>query len=58
MIVQDLVDLHYSMPFVIGGTEYKDYDDIPRYILLSPVDRLDVREDKEDHTYKAYIELF
>lgn len=59
VIVQDLVDLHYhNIPFIIGGTEYKDHKEIPIDILKAPVDRLDVRQDPEDHLYKVYIELF
>jgi len=58
VIVRDLVDLRYSIPFVIGGTEYKDHKEIPRDILMKPIDRLDVRQDPDDRLYKAYIELF
>lgn len=63
MIVRDLIDLKYKsssyiMPYVIDGVEYKDPEnDIPRPILLSPIDTFDVKEDKNDKTFKIYLKL-
>lgn len=56
MIVKDLVDLNYDIPFVINGVEYKDLkNDIPWTMLLCPVENFDARED--DGVYKAFISL-
>lgn len=55
MIVKDLVDLHYDMPFVIDGQEYNQHD-ISREVQLLVVDKIDVRMDK-DLVYKAFIDI-
>ena len=56
MIVKDLVDLNYDIPFVINGVEYKDpKNDIPWTMLLCLVNNFDARED--DGVYKVFISL-
>ena len=57
MVVKDLIDLQYDIPFIIDGVEYKDpKNDIPWTMLLCPVNNFDAREDT-DGIYKAYIEI-
>lgn len=56
MIVKDLVDLNYNIPFVINDVEYKDpKNDIPWSTLISPVINFDARED--DGIYKVFISI-
>lgn len=56
MIVKDLVDLNYDIPFVINGIEYKDpKNDIPWTTLLRLVNNFDARED--DGVYKVFIDI-
>lgn len=56
MIVKDLIELRYDMPFVIDGVEYEEVFGIPKDIQLSLVDKIDVRQD-EDGVYKAFIDI-
>ena len=58
MIVRDLVDLDYNLPFVIDGVEYQDNKSIPRDILLTPIDRFDLKDSTENRgSYKVYLSL-
>lgn len=56
MIVKDLIELRYDMPFVIEGVEYDEVFGIPKHILLSLVEKIDVRQDT-DGIYKAFIDI-
>lgn len=58
MIVKDLVDLDYNLPFVIDGVEYADNKLIEPDILLTPIDRFDLLEDPNDKgNYKVHLTL-
>lgn len=56
MIVKDLIELRYDMPFVIKGVEYTEVFGIPKDIQLSLVAKIDVRQDT-DGVYKAFIDI-
>jgi len=56
MIVKDLIDLRYDIPFVVDGVEYKEPLDIPKDIQLSLINKIDVRMD-DDGVYKAFIDI-
>ena len=58
MIVKDLIELRYDMPFVIDGVEYDELFGIPKDIQLSLVEKIDVRQDPNDGFYKAYIDIY
>ena len=58
MIVKDLIELRYDMPFVIDGVEYDEPFGIPKDIQLSLVEKIDVRQDSKDGFYKAYIDIY
>lgn len=58
MIVKDLIDLRYNMPFIIDGVEYDDILGMPRDIQLSLIDKIDVRQDPKDGIYKAFIDIY
>ena len=56
MIVKDLIELRYDMPFVVDGVEYEEPIVIPKDIQLSLVSKIDVRMD-DDGIYKAFIDI-
>ena len=56
MIVKDLIELRYDMPFVVDGVEYEEPIAIPKYIQLSLVSKIDVRLD-DYGVYKAFIDI-
>lgn len=56
MIVKDLIELRYDMPFVIDGVEYEEPLGMPKDIQLSLVSKIDVRMD-DDGVYKAFIDI-
>ena len=57
MIVKDLIELRYDMPFVIEGVEYDEVFGIPKHIQLSLVEKIDVHQDT-DGIYKAFIDIY
>lgn len=57
MIVKDLIELRYDMPFVIEGVEYTELFGMPKNIQLSLVSKIDVHQDK-DGIYKAFIDIY
>lgn len=56
MIVKDLIELRYDMPFVIDGVEYEEPLGMPKDIQLSLVNKIDVHQDT-DGVYKAFIDI-
>lgn len=58
MIVKDLLDLHYNIPFVIDGISYDDILGMPKMVQDSIIDKIDVRQDPTDGFYKAFIDIY